>query len=569
MPHGGVMRRGGTQYINEVKDSTKKARLYKFEFSNVQTYLLEFGENYLRFYSHDANDNWGVIESGGSPYEIAHTYTEAELFDLKFAQTGDDLYITHKDHPPAILTRYGHTSWTLSDIIFTWDEGTSSPWGAGNYPTSVCFYEQRSWFAGAHNAPQTIWGSRTGSTNYADMRTFHNSTETGGTTGDVYDYHALNYTIATDRVNKILWLSPGKVLACGTVGGEFTITSNNLNDAITPTNVRIVRQSTYGSADISALRISDLVLFVQRAKRKIRQFIYEFQSDSYVAPDLTLLSEHITQGDIIDMAFQQEPDSILWVVRGDGTLLGFTYQRDQDVVAWHRHIIGGVSDAAGNPAIVESVASVPGTKDRDEVWITVKRYINGSTVRYIERLREGLSPLDGIEESFFVDCGLSYNGAATTTISGLDHLEGETVSVLSDGGVVAPSPVVTNGAITMVDAGSKIQIGLPYNSTLQTVRLDVGSKDGSAQGKTGRIIKVVARLLRTAGLNVGSDESKLDEITWRRDGDPMDTPLDLYTGDKELPYPKGYETPKQIIMQQDKPLPCTILGIVSTSRTNN
>ncbi len=568
-PHGGISRRGGTEFVAEVKDVTKTVRLFDFEFSNIQTYILEIGENYIRFYSHDSAGNWGVVVSNSVPYEVTTTYLESELEELQFAQTGDDLYIVHKNHPPAILARFDHTNWTISDISFIWDENTTSPWSASNYPTCVCFYEQRCWFAGASNTPQTIWASRTGATNYADMRLFFNSTETGGTTGDVYDYCALNYTIATDRVNKILWLSPGKILACGTVGGEFTITSNNLNDAITPTNVRIVRQSTYGSADMMALRISDLVLFVQRARRKVRQFIYEFQSDSYVAPDLTLLAEHITQTDIVDMAFQQEPDSILWLVRGDGTLLGLTYQRDQDVIAWHRHILGGSSDSSGTQAQVESVASVPGISDRDEVWVVVKRYINGQTTRYIERLRGGLSETATIDDSFFVDAGLTYNATPATVISGLSHLEGETVAVLADGGVIAPNPVVSNGEITLDYAASLVHVGYPFKSTVKTMRLDVGSRDGSAQGKTGRVIKVTARLMDTAGLNVGPDEEHLDEITWRRDGSLMDHPLGLFSGDKELPFPKGYEDGLQIMMQQDKPLPCTILGIISTSRTNN
>jgi len=562
-PHGGISRRGGTEFINEVKDSTKKTRLYKFEFSNIQTYFLEFGENYIRFYSYDASGNWGSVISNSVPYEVVTTYLEDELAEMQFAQTGDDLYIVHPNHPPAILARFDHTNWTISDISFVWDENTSSPWSATNYPTCVCFYEQRCWYAGASNAPQAIWASRTGATNYADMRLFFNSTETGGTTGDVYDYCALNYTIATDRVNKILWLSPGKILACGTVGGEFTITSNNLNDAITPTNVRIVRQSTYGSAAMPALRISDLVLFVQRARRKVRQFTYQFQSDSYVAPDLTLLAEHITQTGIVDFAFQQEPDSILWLVRGDGELLGLTYQRDQDVIAWHRHIIGGTA------AVVESVASVPGITDRDEVWLVVKRFINGASKRYIERLRGGMNETDPIEDSFFVDCGLTYNGTPTTSISGLDHLEGETVTVLADGGVVAPDQVVTGGAIILADAASIVHVGYSYKSTVQTMRLDVGSMDGSAQGKTGRIIKVVVRLMRTAGLNVGPDIDHLDELTWRVDGSLMDHPLDLFSGDKKLPFPKGYEEGLQMVLMQDKALPCTILSIISTSRVNN
>jgi hypothetical protein len=185
------------------------------------------------------------------------------------------------------------------------------------------------------------------------------------------------------------------------------------------------------------LRISSVVLFVQRAARKVREFVYQFESDAYVSPDLTLLAEHITQTGLTQLAYQQEPDSIVWGVLTDGTLVGFTYQRDQKVLAWHKHIIGGVSDAAGTQAKVESVATIPGT-NRDEVWVVVQRWVNGATVRNVELLTPGLLDTEGQEDAFFVDSGLSLDSAQTiSAITKADPLVITSTShAISDGDLV-------------------------------------------------------------------------------------------------------------------------------------
>jgi hypothetical protein len=323
-------------------------------------------------------------------------------------------------------------------------------------------------YAGTITQPQTIWGSQ--SNIYNDFGP-----------GDV-DSDAITYTINSDQVNAIRWLSPGKSLTVGTVGGEFLMSASSRDEAITPSNVKIVRQSEYGGAYVMPIRSNGVVLFLQRSTKKLRQFIYQFESDSYVAPDLTLLSEHITANGVVEMDYQNEPDSIVWLVRKDGTLLGMTYERDQEVVGWHRHTVGGVSDGNGTAAQVESVGVIP-SGDKDQLWMSVKRYINGETVRQIDVLAEGrsnINPVDGLD--FFVDAGVSYNNGATTVISGLDHLEGETVQVLADG-AVKPDAVVLNGLINLDTEATQVSVGLKYTSDLETMRIEAGSADGSAQSK--------------------------------------------------------------------------------------
>lgn len=544
-PQGGVERRGGTRFINEVKTNSSAVRLVNFEFSVSQAYVLEFGNNYIRVYK-----DLGVVVSGGSPVEISTTYTSAQLDDLQFTQSADTLYITHKDHYPSSLTRSSHTSWTLSNLAWSPAGSEPSEWTSGNYPQVVTFYEQRLWFAATPNEPQTLWASKSG--DYTNM--------TQGSADD----DALEYTIATDQVNAIRWLNPGKVLVIGTAGGEFIASASSLDEALTPTNVKIVRQSNYGSAFLPSIRLSDTVLYVQRASRKLRQFIYAFESDSYVSTDLTLLADHITESGIKDMTRQSVPNEIIWAVLEDGSLVSLSYLREQKVLAWAKHPFTGTDTS------IESLTSIPSSEGIpfEEVWISVKRTIDGSTKRYIEVLRSGLSPTSAIEDSFYTDSGLSYEGSPVSSVSGLDHLEGETVSVLVDG-TVHEDKVVTGGVIALNGSYSKVHAGLSFTSKLKTMNLEFAAPSGNtAQGKIKRISRVTVRFLRSLGGAIGSQEGNTDVFSFRSSADSMDSSVGLFTGDITVPFRGGHETEGQIYLEQSQPLPFTVLSLMPKVKTN-
>jgi len=523
-PHGGATRRGGLYHVAEVKDSSKDVRLIPFEFNVTQSYILEFGDQYIRFYK----DN-GQITSGGSAYEITSPYLEAELFELTFAQSADVMYICHGSHAPRKLSRTGHTSWTLTTPTFQWN--ATSPWNATNgYPRAVSFYEQRLFFAGTSASPQTIWGSVVAS--YEDIRT--------GTNAD----DALEYAIATNRVNVIRWLMPSRDLVVGTAGGEFKVARPS-GEPLTPTNVSVLQQTTYGSYTVAPVQVGNAVLFTQRARRKIREFNYVFQTDSYEAPDMTLLAEHITAGYIKDMDYQQEPDSIIWVCTSDGKLLSMTYERPEDVVAWGNHVVGG------EDAEVESVAVITNAT-QDQLWVVVKRTVNGSTVRYVEYL----------DPDLMVDSGITGTvSTATTSVSGLSHLEGESVQVIINGAVF-PNATVSSGAITIsVPAGWSnvdIAVGLGYTSTLKTMRVEAGSSAGKAQGLKKRWNEVKVRLLDTTGVKINGDQ-----LPFRSSANLMNAPVDAFTGDKRVTN-LGWDRDGIIEVSQEQPLPMTILGIHGT-----
>ena len=540
-PHGPVTRRPGSVFVSEVKNSAHNTRLIPFSFSTTQTYILEFGDQYIRFYKDS-----GQITSGGSAYEISSPYLHTEVFDIKFAQSADVMYITHPNHPTKKLSRTGHTNFTLATVSFTENSTTHLLNGTGNYPKCVSFFEQRLVFAGTINNPQTLWFSKSG-----DYENF--------TTGTA-DADAMIYTIASNQVNAIESIKATRTLIVMTTGGEFTVTSGATQDPITPTNLNIRKQSNYGSAGVDAVSVGNSTLFLQRAKRKIRELAYNFDTDSYIAPDLTILAEHITDSGVVQMDYQQEPFSIAWCVRDDGKLVGLTYNRLQDVVAWHGHDFGGTN------AKCKSVAVIDIDTAEDQVYVIVERTIDGATKKYVEYL----STYDfnsSLTEFHFVDSGLAYSGSSTTTLSGLSHLEGQTVKVIVDG-ATHPDRTVSSGSISLERSATTAKVGLAFISTLQTMRLDEGFR-GTDQTKTKRIYDVTVRFFETVGAKVGPNETNLDEIPFRDSSASMTAPVPLFTGDKETEFPSDYGTDGFVLVKQEQALPMTILALYPRLETHD
>jgi len=428
-----------------------------------------------------------------------------------------------------------------------WNNWSLGAWsGTTGYPRTVAFYEQRLVFGGTATEPQTLWFSASG-----DYENFRLGTDPTS---------ALTYTIGSNQVNVIRYLSSSNQLLVGTSGGEFVVRASGRDTPLTPTDTQIKQTTTYGSSTTQPLQIGNSTLFLQRAKRKLREFVYNNDVASYTAPDMTILAEHISEGGLSEMAYQQEPDSNVWAVRSDGELVCMTYRREEQVVAWHRHIIGGVF-GSGN-AVVESVATIPGDLNEDQVWVIVKRTIGGATKRYVEYLSNfdfGTSA----EDAFFVDSGLTYSGSAATSISGLDHLEGQSVAILANG-ATHPNKTVSSGAISLDFSVTKAQIGLPFTSTLETLKFDGGSALGSSQGKIKRINDIVVRLFRTVGLKVGTSSTNVDTVPFRTSSSAMDTALSMFSGDKIIEFKGGYDEDATFVILQDQPLPMTVLAIFPT-----
>ena len=513
--HGGVERRGGTHYVAEVKDSSKKVRLIRFEFNRSQSYVLEFGDQYIRFFTQN-----GQVQSSGSAYEIASPYTEAQLDEIQVAQSADTMYIVHPEVAPRKLVRTSNTSWALTAPSFT-----APKWDATDkYPRAVVFHQQRLWFGGTEAKPQTIFGSKTD-----DFENF-----TIGTNDD----DALEYAIASYKVNTVEWMSSTEVLLVGTAGAEFKVSGGNA--ALTPSNVQVTRQTSYGGKNIQPRHIGYQTLFVQGTGTAVRSYEYNWGNDVYDSEDLVFLAEHIGNKGIKDMTYQMVPDSILWCVMNDGTLAGMTYEKGRKIVGWHRHTTDGT---------FESVCAIPQSAV-DQVWVVSNRTIGGATKRYVEYL----------DPDLHVDSALTYSGSAITAITsgGLSHLEGKEVSILGNDAVV-PNDTVSSGNVSFGGFSvTAADIGLPFTSTLKTLPIEDGNPAGTAQGRRKRWNEIYVRLhdsfypkingirppVRTPSTGMGSAEPKT-------------------TGDVRIQN-EGYDLGGQVTITQDLPGPTHLLAIFGT-----
>ena len=453
--------------------------------------------------------------------------------------------------------------------------------GTTGYPSSSTFYQQRLCAANATDKPQTFWASQT-----SDFENHAPDSPNAGTStwaGTVEDDDALDYTISADDVNAIRWMSAGKgTLVIGTASGEWTVSSAGA--VITPSDIAVDPATSHGSAQIEPLRVGNTILLVQRGKRKVREFTFSFEVDGYVAPDMTRLAEHITRNGIVEMSYAEEPDSLAWAVREDGVLLSMTYRREEDVVGWNRHIIGG--SFGSGIAVVESVAVIPGangagqvktSENRAEVWLTVKRTINSTTKRYVE-VMEGIfegplkddyattalwrtAMLDAQKDVYFADSIITYDSTATTTITGLSHLEGETVKVLTDG-AVHTDETVASSQITLDTSSSVVQVGLGYTHRIKGLKIEGGTAAGTAQGKKKRIYGLTFAVLDAMTMSYGPAKDDLIEIDFRIVSDPMDDPAPLFTGEKFVEFEGDWESDPRIVVESDDPVPFTLLAIM-------
>ena len=401
--------------------------------------------------SHTAYGSGGVANK---IYEIATTITESILYEIQHTQSADIMYIVHETLAPKKLTRTGHTSWSITDevlekgpyldanttsttlnpasaaiatgvalvasadlfaatdvgrlvklhgghakitaftdaqnvtieILATLSASTATTdWQLGTFvstlgfPRTVTFFEQRLVFAGTTSFPQTIFASQSGLYTNFDV-------------GTAAAADAFIYTIAANKVNVIRWLAPARDLIVGTAGGEFRV-GKPVGEPLKPDNVNITLQTTYGGNTTEAVQIGNVILFVQKQRKKIREFAYRFDDDAYSAPDMTILAEHVTGTGVYDIAWAQEPESIYWAVRDDGILLGMTYKREEDIIAWHRHILGGFVKHSFN-AGTAITASGSDTLKNGKITITSHGYTTGDAVVYDANGNTAITGLD-------------------------------------------------------------------------------------------------------------------------------------------------------------------------------
>lgn len=436
--------------------------------------------------------------------------------------------------------------------------------GTTGYPKCGVFFDDRLFLAGPASFPARVDGSRTG---------LYENFSPSATGGTVADDNAVSRVLRSNDVNAIRWLADDeKGLFVGTSRGEWVVRPSTLGEALTPTNISSKRSTRHGSKDIEPVQAGKAVLFVKNDGKQLREFAYVFEKDGFLSPNMSILAEHIMYPSMVEQTYQENPQAIMWGARSDGVLLGFTYEREQNVIGWHRHELGGFSDAAGDfIPVVESVAVVPSpTGDRDELYMVVQRYVNGASRRYVElmtKLWENAS--DEQEDAFHLDCGWTeVSSPADTTVTGLWHLNGETVTVYVDG-KTHPDVVVTNGTATLQRAGSIVTLGYSYNSDGVTLPPEAGSQDGSSQGKIKFIPRIGFWLLDTLGLKYGKGFDSMTEILPRQWGDEMGAATPLFTGIFRGRFESDHDKLAQVYWRCDGPFPATVLAVMPQVQTSD
>lgn len=406
--------------------------------------------------------------------------------------------------------------------------------GEKGYPSATGFYEDRLVFAGSKGFPQTFWTSKTG-----DYYNF-------GTSIPSADDDGITATLNGGQMNGIKAIIAFGEMLLLTAGGEFKVSGGG--KAITGSNVLNQPQEYRGVSDVNPVTIGSRIIYVQHQGNIIRDLAYSYDVDKYTGDDLNLLASHLFEGHkIISMTYQQIPNSIVWCVRDDGLLLGLTYIKEQDIYAWHQHT------TAGGKFV--SVCNIGGATE-DKLYAVIER---GG--QYYVEIMGSRDKSTNVEDQFFVDSGITYEGEPTDEISGLEHLEGYTVAILADGNVL-PQQTVENGKVLLGNKYKKVHVGLPIDAEIKTLPIDFTAQDGTYLSRKKRIATVTLLLKDSRGGLFGMKENELDEFKWRSNED-YGEPIGLQTGKFKVTIKSAtYDETQQIIIKQLDPLPMTVLSLI-------
>ncbi len=717
---GPLKFRTGTHYVHHTR-LNQVARLIEFQFSDIQAYILEFTDQYVRFYKDgglilesaqavtgitqanpgvvtiaghgyangdevfvgnvvgmdelngyyflvanvtantftlqdiDGNDidttDYDAYTSGGTisrVYEIASPYAEADLAEIQTAQDYNDLYAVHPSYAPQVITRTGHTSWTLGTYVRTADPFV----GANDYPAAIAFYESRLAYACTNNNPASVWMSRSPGSTGVSRYTDH----TLGANAD----DALAVTIASFRgkANNIEWLASNtEFLTVGMFGGTAKLTGSGSEEAISPGSINVKHIDAFGCTSREPVSSGANLMYIQRGNRVINSFELEVISDNFASVDRNLVADHITISGITEIAYQNGRPDILWAVRNDGLLIGLTFKGKEDVSGWHRHPLGGDGSAL-------SIGVIPQENAFDQVWVVVEREIDGVTRRYVEYLTEEvvfpdfseyytdtdsytddysayLNDLKELQKGYiYLDSSITYDGSIygdiagasvtpaavtgsgivftasaavfeedmvgrqiwkksvdgvgtgratitaytnTTTVeckitvdfdstdaiaatewyltadslSGVDHLEGESVGIVTDG-AVHPDGTVEDGSVSLDYQASVIHVGEKYRGFMRSMNVEGAGVSGSAQTKTRNVERIGIKFYESLGARYGTNEYDLEAIPFRSTADIMDRPSPMFSGVKVVDNFDDWRDEKKVMVSQESPLPCTI-----------
>lgn len=446
---------------------------------------------------------------------------------------------------------YGQSLPDMSPIL-QWRLGLFS--NTTGWPSCATYYQDRLALSGPPSFPDYLCFSTSGV-----YDTFTPSEDDGKVT----EASGFAYELIERQVTAVNWLQAMyRGLIVSTAEGEAIVqpmvTSFTTPAPFSALNIKTVWPTQYGSIALRPKMVDTATLFVDRRGRRVREMAYELQSDSFVAPNMNAMADHITQnGGIKRIAWMRHPDRIYWAVRADGYLLGFTYEREQQVNAWHKHVLGGVNAKVEDCAVISSPDGM-----NEDLWLIVTRTIGGVTRRYIEYIGDWFWHDTQQQDACFVDASVKYVGSPVSTVTGLAHLEGQTVRVLADGNQQEDT-VVTNGSITIPVTASTITVGLGYKGRVWTLRPNAGAQNGTAQGKIKKIYKYVVRLYKSLGGTIGDANGRMNQLPYYWIVNSFLKPLGLYSGDiGPLPFPGGWELDGGAVFESDNAYPFTVTAFM-------
>ena len=407
----------------------------------------------------------------------------------------------------------------------------------GDYPGATAYFEQRRLFAGTLRKPQSFWATRTGTEANLNASIPPIASD------------ALAFRIAARQVNRILHIVPLTSLMLLTGSTEFRVDS--AGGALSPADPpAVLPQSYIGASNVSPLIVNNNILFAAARGGHVREMAYNDGAGGYITGDLSLRAPHLFDNkQVVALSYGKAPIPLVWAVSTDGRLLGLTYVPEQQIGAWHVHDTGDGDQFLDVCVIPEG--------DRDVVYVAVRRQVGGVGQVYIERMAS--RTFTTLADAVFVDSSLTYRGAPATTITGLGHLEGRTVSILADGGV-HPQLVVTGGQITLDEPASVVTVGLPIEADAQTLPMVLEGMSAFGQGRAKNLTQVILRVDRSSGVSAGPTFDKLTEYK-QRANEPMGTPPDLVTDEIAIRLSPSWQNGGQVCVRQDEPLPLTIVAM--------